>query len=651
MLRKINFKEFAENIKNKVSGIVSKKSSAQKGNKTAGSSASKAAAGGVNIPQEDMYSAAANNPALKIKEDNAGYNRTANIPTLAPLGDMSDMELKPLGNDLPKTKIRPKMRLKISFTQIIKDLFTGLVVAVCAIAIGLLLAESYITKPAPWFAWLAFIPFVIAIFNIRSAFFSLVFGWLIGGIFYFVSIYWISTTVLEGTANPALANTSLTALSALLAVQFSLFALGAYYLKRMPFAWPLSVACLWVGLEILHQLIALKFMAFPWFVLGYTQFNFIYLIQISSFAGAYGVSFIVVFCSLTAGFLFLNINRLLKSFYFVLACCLMLFTLSFSHKVIKDQLNYMHSSPNTLRVALMQPYTHKLMVEGHYEDVAFTIAGLIEGLKGKKSSLVIWPESSLPGDLLDNEYMDYIVEQSGELKASQIFGGTETVDGEDYVAAVLVDGTGILDDYKKTKLVPYGEFLPFKGILGGYYEANGVTALTGTFKEGTEPGKVFNILTDISTKEKGKDKTKKEEISFGVEICFESIFPSIYRKQALSGADFFVNISNDAWFTADGPAAYQHLRANVFRAVENRRPLLRSTNTGISAWIDSLGRIRYSTELDKQESSVFNFIFNDRDAKTFYTSHGDIFAYICLVFSLTLVITGIVFLGGTRDDY
>ena len=656
MLRKINFKSLAEKAK----GFFKKGKAGKRPDVPAASSApvKPAEASGVKdtaspaqtgradntvagmIPKDDMYGAPPTHSSLKVKEEDFFVGNSSDF--LKPISeeDVEDIDLKPLGEEHPDIIKADK---KILVVQLFKDLFSGIVVALCAVACGLLLAESYITKAAPVYAWLAFIPFTIAIFNIRSAFFSLIFGWLTGGIFYFVTLNWISLTVMEGTGNHGLAMTALTALSSVLALQFALFSFGSYYLKRIPFAWPFATACLWVGLEIVHQLIALKFMAFPWFVLGYTQFNFIYLIQISSYTGVYGVSFMVAFTSLVCGFLVLKMNRVLKMFYFTLAFCLMLFVLSFGHKVIKEQLNYIQASPHTLRVALMQPYTHKLHIEGRYEDVVFTIAGQLEALKNKNASFIIWPESSLPGDLLQNEYMDYIKEQSAELKAWQLFGGTEDADEEQYVAAVLVNETGVTDDYKKTKLVPFGEFLPFKFLLGGFYESNGITSLTGVFTPGTEPGKTLKINVPA------QGKAKKEEFTFGTEICFESIFPSIYRAQAENGAEFFVNISNDGWFL-ESAAPYQHLRANVFRAVENRRPLLRSTNTGISAWIDSLGKIRFETGLNKQESSVFNFVFKDRDTKTFYTLHGDVFAYGCLAFAAALVIFGMVFLS-VRNEY
>lgn len=662
MLRKINFdfvKEKLNALRDKANGLLkgkksdgpannrsvktepaaAKASAAPKPHKTGLGKPSNTVAG--LIPEDDIYaSSAGNNPSLKIKEEDLFMGNSGDFFRPISESDVEDIDLKPLGDDLPQMV---KARKKILISQIFRDLFSGLIVAICAIACALLLAESYITKPAPVYAWLAFIPFAIAIFNMRSAVYSFIVGWLTGGIFYFVILHWISGTVFEGLGNNGIATLSLTALSCVLAVQFALFSLGSYYLKRLPLLWPLACACLWVGLEILHQLIALKFMAFPWFVLGYTQFNFLYLIQISSYTGVYGVSFVVIFTSLVAGYLFLRIHRAAKVFYFILAVCVLLLTLSFGHQVIKEQLNYMQASPNNLRIALMQPYTHKLFIAGYDEDVVYTIAGQMEALKGKKASLVIWPESSLPGDLLSSEYMDYIKEQSKELNVWQIFGGTEIIGGEQYVAAVLVNEEGISDDYKKTRLVPFGEFLPFQGILGGFYEGNGITSLTGTFTEGKDPGKVFVITADVP------GKNKKAEYQFGTEICFESIFPSIYRAQALSGADFFVNISNDGWFLVSA-APYQHLRANVFRAVENRRPLLRSTNTGISAWIDSLGKIRFETGLDKQESSVFNFVFQDRDTKTFYTTHGDLFAYICLALAVPLVIFSMVFLS-VRNEY
>jgi len=129
-------------------------------------------------------------------------------------------------------------------------------------------------------------------------------------------------------------------------------------------------------------------------------------------------------------------------------------------------------------------------------------------------------------------------------------------------------------------------------------------------------------------------------------VCFESLFPAVWRAQAKAGAQFFVNISNDGWFPGDA-APYQHLRINILRAVENRRPLLRSTNTGVSAWVDALGNVKFETALNKQETVLLSFTFQPKAGKTFYTKYGDVFAYICAVLALTFFIFCAVWL---RDD-
>ncbi|MBQ2312732.1 MAG: hypothetical protein II183_01035, partial [Elusimicrobiaceae bacterium] len=153
--------------------------------------------------------------------------------------------------------------------------------------------------------------------------------------------------------------------------------------------------------------------------------------------------------------------------------------------------------------------------------------------------------------------------------------------------------------------------------FNNFYQRNGITSLTGTFSEGKDLGKTLNLsIEDIN-------------YPFGVNICFESLFPAIWRSQAKSGAQFFINISNDAWFLKTA-APLQHLRINVFRAIENRRPILRATSTGYNAWIDSLGGIRFrSGKLFEQETAIFDFKFQTRNKRTIYTKYGDVFALIC----------------------
>jgi apolipoprotein N-acyltransferase len=116
---------------------------------------------------------------------------------------------------------------------------------------------------------------------------------------------------------------------------------------------------------------------------------------------------------------------------------------------------------------------------------------------------------------------------------------------------------------------------------------------------------------------------------FGVSICFEVIFPELVRPFVRHGAQFLVNITNDAWF-GDSPASYQHLSMVVFRAVENRVPIVRAANTGISAVIDPTGRLLQQTDLFVR-TWIAESIMPTTGPATFYTRYGDLFAYSCLL--------------------
>jgi apolipoprotein N-acyltransferase len=172
-----------------------------------------------------------------------------------------------------------------------------------------------------------------------------------------------------------------------------------------------------------------------------------------------------------------------------------------------------------------------------------------------------------------------------------------------------------LGKYDKVHLVPYGEYVPLKRFfpfLGKIVEA------VGNFESG-EKGQVLSLNTE----------------KLGVLICFEVIFPGLARAMAQNGAQLLVNITNDAWFGTSS-APYQHLSMAVFRAVENHRAVARAANTGISAFIDPVGRLLDETPLFRQ--AVRTRAMPVMDQKTFYTSYGDLFAIGCVLMTLVLCI-------------
>jgi apolipoprotein N-acyltransferase len=122
---------------------------------------------------------------------------------------------------------------------------------------------------------------------------------------------------------------------------------------------------------------------------------------------------------------------------------------------------------------------------------------------------------------------------------------------------------------------------------------------------------------------------------FGVLICYEAIFPDLTRRFVEQGAKFLVNITNDAWFGRTA-APYQHLSMATLRAVENRVSIARAANTGISAVIDSGGRVLQSTDLFTREILSGKIIINK--SRTFYTEFGDLFTYLCVGFTVLFLI-------------
>ena len=177
--------------------------------------------------------------------------------------------------------------------------------------------------------------------------------------------------------------------------------------------------------------------------------------------------------------------------------------------------------------------------------------------------------------------------------------------------------------YDKLHLVPFGEYIPLKPFFN-FLET---IVQIGDFK----PGKEYTVFTFITPH-------SLVPARFSVLICFEDLFPELSRQFARKGADFLVNITNDAWF-GKTPAPYQHLSASVLRAVENRLPLVRAANTGVSGFIAASGRI-ISLVSDERGEEIFikgyrsERINLSRGSLTPYARYGDILVVICFLWGL-----------------
>jgi apolipoprotein N-acyltransferase len=229
--------------------------------------------------------------------------------------------------------------------------------------------------------------------------------------------------------------------------------------------------------------------------------------------------------------------------------------------------------------------------------------------------LVVWPETALPFyygmDPVPSNRVDAMVREAGTFFLIGIPAAQPWDHGFLYYnrACMLTPLALPQGYYDKHHLVPFGEYVPFKRLL---WFAEKLTAGAGDFSKGKTGPMPLKFGTGTT----------------GVLICFEILFPDIARDFVRNGADILTTMTNDAWFGRT-QAALQHFSIAVFRAVENRRSVVRVANTGISGFIDPAGVI-----LDKTD--IFTACTLTRQVpvihdKTFYTRNGDFAAKACLV--------------------
>lgn len=486
---------------------------------------------------------------------------------------------------------------------------------------GGMLALSF-PKPALWpLAWIAFVPLLVAIGR-KSPRQAGVLGFMAGTVAYAGILYWLNIVMVSFGHLPVAVSVCL---YLVLTAYLSLFpAAAAWGMRRgelMGISPMMSFPVLWVGLEYLR---AFALTGFPWASLGYSQYGLLHLIQIADLTGVYGISFLVALANVV-------LYRLLKSRFSRQPCPLPAGGLLVLAVLVAGVLWYgSHRlaepvSGKPLKVALIQGnIPQDVKWDPAFQEATVAIyEKLTRQAMAGRPGLVIWPESAAPFFFQD-EYV-YAQRVIGLVKGTGsylLFGSPAYEQGADRLhylnSAFLVGPDGIvLGRSDKRHLVPFGEYVPLARLLPFVHK---LVAGIGDFSPAPR-------LAPLET-DRGR---------LGVLVCYEGIFPELSRAYVRAGSQILVNISNDAWYKRSS-APYQHLTMTVFRAVENRVPLVRATNTGITAIIDSRGRIHGATRLF--EEAVVSGEVTPGSEKTFYTRRGDLFAGVCLVLTVLLAAAG-----------
>ncbi|WP_353062813.1 apolipoprotein N-acyltransferase [Tunturibacter psychrotolerans] len=520
-----------------------------------------------------------------------------------------------------------------------------------------------IAGPVPvWrttFCWIALLPLIWAILandkndnplTLRRA---AALGYLCGFVWYMGNCYWIYQTMYlyGGLAKPVAAG---------ILILFCLY-LGLYHAVfgtllaafRSRFGRQLAllfVPFAWVAVELARARIT----GLPWDVLGIAQVDNPMLIHLAPITGAYGLSFVIA----AVNALWLLRIRLRERRYtrpvLTAAGVIIVVVYILGLRLIANP----KPSPTTATATLVQenlevgaantgpqPTTQQFLDSfsylSRYPSTKFLL-GTPE-LPGTQTvylvrprasedadvnvpastNLIVWPESPAPFEDIDPQFRSAMSALAQSAQAPIIVGNigfqpnpANKSGYTPYNRASFINADGaFVGHYDKMHLVPFGEYVPFKEF---FFFAKNLLNEVGTF----EPGAQRTVFSTGGH-------------TYGVFICYESIFGDEIRHLTQQGADVLINISNDGWY-GNTSAAWQHLNMVRMRAIENHRWILRATNTGVTAAINPYGRV--VSALPRHLRSSLRVHFGYEHGLTFYAEHGDLFAYACaLVTTLGLV--------------
>lgn len=394
--------------------------------------------------------------------------------------------------------------------------------------------------------------------------------------------------------------------------------------------WSLSGAAAWVALEMI---VARIFGGFPWNLLGDSLYRMTPLIQVAAVTGVYGVSFLIVWTSLsilTAAVKLLrapaNRSVWLAEIFLPILTVAILFAFG-SYRIMHGPV-----PARTLTVAFVQPSIPQTLIwDESKDDERFReLLHLSEQALTNKIDLVLWPEAAVPKKLrYDKETYEAVTGLAREHHVWMIIGaddmeprpGAKSDEDIDYYnSSFLINPQGrIVRGYRKRALVIFGEYIPLEHVLTLF---KWFTPIQGGFTPGERA-----IPFELDT----------VQAKTSVLICFEDTFPHLAREYVESDTDFLVNLTNNGWF-GEGAAQWQHAAAALFRAVENGCPLLRCANNGLTCWVDQYGRLRElfrdarGTIYGAGFMTVEIPLLSDAGLRTatFYNQHGDIFGWSCV---------------------
>ncbi|MFZ0954623.1 MAG: apolipoprotein N-acyltransferase [Candidatus Sulfotelmatobacter sp.] len=521
-------------------------------------------------------------------------------------------------------------------------------------------------------SWVAFAPLIVALLRARPAGVleingsvnlqaakpgqAFLLAYVSGILWYAGTCYWIYNTMHEhGGLNVPFALLALFLFCLYLGLYHGLFGLllswtvgpGGDYRRAL-----IAAPFLWVAVELARFDVT----GFPWNLLGTAQVDNISLSRITTWTGVYGVSFEIMLVNVAVAAAFVVPRK--KRSTLLLAALAAAAVLQAGRLVDAPAIPADHAALLVQEnIPADETWTRETFERTLRELTDLTVKDLtvkdlsVKGFGVKRDAstgsdannpkpgsidLIVWPESPAPFFTSDPLFREPVSQMARDTHSWVVTGaiGTASVAQRGRSASQVFNSAALISPsgdwsgrYDKVHLVPFGEYLPFPKLFAF---AGGLTKEVGEFEAGG------------SRKPLDAGGTK-----LGVFICYESVFPGEVRQFADQGAQVLVNLSNDGWY-GDSGAYAQHLNQTRMRAIENDRWILSATNTGVTASIDPYGRT--VARLPRKERAALVAPYALTSVTTFYTRHGDWFAWLCAIISAGALVTRFAFSEKVKES-
>lgn len=525
-----------------------------------------------------------------------------------------------------------------------------------AISSGLLCAGCFAPFDQAWLCWIALTPLLAALWfsgtnSKRRWLRALSLGYIAGLAFFWTVFSWLRTVTVPGLVLVGLYMALYFALwswiCGLLRPSLRAPAVVNRWTQPPPNESPLSrspwlrstnnlrlaflLAAVWVAQEWLRSLV---FSGWGWNTLGSALHAQLAMIQITEFTGVAGLSFLVAFSNvilLTTARRFIletQVRPMRPHYDLTLTMAAIVGVMGFGLRSLQIQ-----RPAKILNVALVQPNIPREQKFGaEFAQKTFDqFTRLSTPALGASArlDLLVWPESSMPGPVLQDELSHrFVMDFSASAKTDLLLGTIDLDETSDYNAALLVsDGGERVQIYHKVHLVPFGEYVPGRHTIPLLARVVG-DQVPGDFAFGKEHT-VFHLTNDKAL--------------IAPLICFEDTIGDLTRQFVLRGANLLANVTNDGWFLRSA-GSQQHLANAVFRCVETRLPMVRAANTGVTCFVNEFGRITQTLVDDHGSQFTDGVLIGEVSIPTgheltFYVRHGELFAQGCVGLALlTLVI-------------